>query len=140
MADIRPVTLAFAVAPQLTAADMSEVAAAGYKTVIANRPDGESPDQVTLAEARAAAEAAGLAFISIPFTGAPTAKLVRETKVALDGAQAPVLAYCRSGTRSITIWALAQAIGSADTDDIIAKAASAGYDLSDLKTMLKHLP
>lgn len=140
MADIRPVTPAFAVAPQLTAGDMREVAAAGYKTVIANRPDGESPGQTSLAAARAAAEAAGLAFVAIPFAGGPNMPLVEETMKALAGAEGPVLAYCRSGTRSITIWALAQAAaGKAAPDDILAQAESAGYDLTPLKPTLMQV-
>lgn len=140
MADIRPVTGAFAVAPQLTAEDMQAVAAAGYKTVIANRPDDETPGQMSLAEARAAAGTAGLAFIAIPFAGGPTTALVEETLKALEGADAPVLAYCRSGTRSITVWALAQAAaGKAAPAEIIAQAAAAGYDLRPLGPTLAQL-
>jgi sulfide:quinone oxidoreductase len=140
MADIRPVTPVFAVAPQLARGDMGAIAAAGYKTVIANRPDGEAADQMSLAGARAEAEAAGLAFIAIPFSGGPTMPLVEETMKALARAEAPVLAYCRSGTRSITVWALAQAAaGKAAPDDIVAQAAGAGYDLSPLKPTLVQL-
>lgn len=140
MADIRRVNEAFAVAPQLTLADMPTIAAAGYQTVIANRPDGEDAGQATLVEARDAAEAAGLAFISIPFAGGPSMEKVEETMKALAGAKPPVLAYCRSGTRSITVWALSQAAaGKASPDDIIAQAAGAGYDLAPLRPALKQL-
>jgi uncharacterized protein (TIGR01244 family) len=66
--------------------------------------------------------------------------LVAETMKALASAEAPVLAYCRSGARSITIWALAQAAaGKAAPDDIVAQAASAGYDLTPLKPTLKQV-
>jgi uncharacterized protein (TIGR01244 family) len=140
MADIRPVTPAFAVAPQLASGEMNGIAAAGYKTVIANRPDGESADQMSLQSARAEAEAAGLNFVAIPFSGGPTMPLVQETVKTLASAEAPVLAYCRSGTRSITVWALAQvAAGKAAPDDIVAAAARAGYDLSPLKPTLTQL-
>ncbi len=140
MADIRTVTPAFSVAPQLAAGEMAALAAAGFKTVIANRPDGESADQMSLAAARAEAEAAGLAFVAIPFSGGPTMPLVEETVKALARAEAPVLAYCRSGTRSITVWALAQvAAGKASPDDIVSAATGAGYDLSGLKPTLVKL-
>lgn len=140
MADIRPVTPAFAVAPHLAAEDMKAAAAAGYTTIIANRPDGEAPDLPTLAEARTAAEAAGLAFVAIPFAGGPTMPLVQQTMDALADAAGPVLAYCRSGTRSITVWALAQAAaGKASPDEIVAHAVQAGYDLSGMLATLRQL-
>ncbi|HLV29580.1 MAG TPA: TIGR01244 family sulfur transferase [Burkholderiaceae bacterium] len=98
---IRPLTDAFAVAPQLGPDQMQAVADAGYKSVIINRPDGEGgPDQPTSETVMAAAEAAGLKVAYLPVvSGAMTADDVLRFKALLQDMPAPVLAYCRSGTR-----------------------------------------
>ena len=73
MADIRQVTPDFAVAPQLSEADLEAVAKAGFKTLIANRPDGEGGvDQPRMGPIRVKAESLGLTFAALPFSGAPT--------------------------------------------------------------------
>lgn len=137
MADIRKVTPNFAVAPQIEAADFAELARLGYTTVIANRPDGESRHDMQSAEAAAAAAAAGMAFIYAPFQGQPTPQAV---EAVIQAGQGPVLAYCRSGTRSITAWAIAQAgSGRLDAETIISAAHTAGYDLHNLKEFLRSL-
>lgn len=140
MPDIRSVTTDFAVAPQIGEADIAAIAAVGFKTLINNRPDGEVPGQMTDAAAEAAAHAAGMAYVSIPFVGAPHAVQVEETVKALEGNPGPVLAFCRSGTRSITVWALAQAVsGALAPEEIVAAAAEAGYDLSPYTLTLTRL-
>jgi uncharacterized protein (TIGR01244 family) len=140
VADIRSVTPLFAVAPQLSVQDMAEVAAAGFRTVIANRPDHETPDQMSLAEAKQAAEAAGMAFVAIPFAGAPTMEQVEDTAGTLETAATPVLAYCRSGTRSVTVWAYAEAAaGRLRPDELIGLAGKAGYDLAALRPVMERL-
>jgi uncharacterized protein (TIGR01244 family) len=141
MSEFKHVTPDFAVAGQLGTAEIAQAAAEGFRTIIANRPDGEAPGQPSVAEIKAAAEAAGLAFKAIPFSGLPPAPaVVMETAQALDEANGPVLAYCRSGTRSITAWALAQALaGSHTPDEIIALAQKAGYDLSGARGALDTL-
>ncbi len=139
MTDFIRVTPDFSVAPQLQAQDIARAAAAGFKTLICNRPDHESPDQaLTMAEAEAAAAAAGLAFRAIPFAGPPPAAAVAATQDALEEAQGPILAYCRSGTRSITAWALAMARRGQTPDALIKIAAEAGYDLSGLRGRLSE--
>jgi sulfide:quinone oxidoreductase len=136
MADIRTVTDGFAVAPQISEADVPAIAAAGFKTIIANRPDGEGGiDQPRMGAIRAAAESLGLAFVAIPFSGAPTPDILERIQAALAEAPAPVLAYCRTGTRSITAWALTYA-GQGAGDDIVDAGARAGYDLSGLRPLL----
>src|SRR4029079_5138275 len=127
----RSVTLDFAVSSQLTRDDFAAAAAAGFKTIINNRPEGEEPGQLSEADAPAAAAAAGIGYFSLPFRGPPPPAVVGETADLLEQVQGPVLAYCRSGTRSITAWAMAQALSGAHTaDEIIALTAKAGYDLS----------
>ena len=130
MADIRSVTPEFATAPQLAPEDMTEAAARGYRLVINNRPDAESPGQPGSAEMEAAARAAGLDYVAAPFSGAPGPAHVESVRRALAQANGPVLAFCRSGTRSITAWALAQAQDGRDRAELAQAAASAGYDLS----------
>jgi uncharacterized protein (TIGR01244 family) len=128
MADIRPVTPDFAVAPQLDLADLAEAKARGFVLVINNRPDGEAPGQPTSAEMKAAAEAAGLGYLHIPVVGRPDAAQVKAVADAVAGAEGPALAFCRSGTRSIVTWSLGQT-GLA-RDELIRLGQVAGYDLS----------
>ena len=125
------------VSPQIAAADVAEVARAGFKTIICNRPDNEAPDQPSIEQIRAATEQAGLTFVEIAFTGGrQTAADVQAFAQALEEQAAPVLAYCRTGTRSATIWAMAQAAKSSP-DEIIA--AAAGYDLAPMRPVLAAL-
>lgn len=136
MADIRKVTDGFSVAPQISEDDLQQISDAGFKTIIANRPDGEGGvDQPRMGAIRTKAEALGLAFVAIPFSGAPTPEVLERFGAAMSEAPSPVLAYCRTGTRSITAWALAHA-GQGAGDDIIVAAANAGYDLSGLQSFL----
>ena len=136
MADIRRVTDAFSVAPQISVDDVEAIAAAGYKTIVANRPDGEGGvDQPRMGPIRAKAESLGLSFAALPFSGAPTPEIVERMGNILNEAPQPVLAYCRTGTRCITAWALTQA-GQGAPEDIIDAAGAAGYDLSSLESLL----
>lgn len=113
--------------------DISALKAAGFATVINNRPDGESPDQPSSAEIAAAANAAGLAYHEIPMgREGVTSEMVEATRKALEGSRGPVLCFCRSGTRSTTLWALSQS-GKQDAGSIISAAADAGYDMSHLE-------
>ena len=131
MADIRQVTKDFAVAPQIAPADMALAAGQGFVLVINNRPDGEAPDQPDSAQMEAAAKAAGLAYVHIPVRGGPTPDQVEAVADAVSGAKGPVLAFCRSGTRSINTWSLGQAAsGARPRDELVRLGADAGYDLS----------
>lgn len=131
MSDFRRVTDDFTTAPQITVADVAEAARQGFKTIINNRPDGEAPDQPTSAEMEAAARAAGLAYHHIPVTGGPTPAQVEQTQALLAEAETPVLAFCRSGTRSIVTWSLSQAnAGERSRSELVSLGRNAGYDLS----------
>lgn len=125
------------VAGQITPDDVAAAAAEGFTFVINNRPDGEQPGQPTAAEIEAAAAAAGLGYRAIPITHAGFSEdQVTAMREALEAAPGPVLAFCRSGTRSTFAWALARA-RMGDTPDLLAaKAEAAGYDLSPLRGML----
>ena len=131
MSDFRRVTDDLSVAPQISVADVAEAARRGFKTVINNRPDGEEPGQPSGAEIAAAALAAGLAYHHIPVRGGPTPEQVEATGVVLQDAEVPVLAFCRSGTRSIVTWSICQATsGAVARGDLISLGREAGYDLS----------
>lgn len=107
---VRAVTPEFYVAAQLAPTDMAGAAAMGFKTVINNRPDLEGgADQPASASMQAAAEAAGLRYVFLPVVaGAITPEQAASMKQALASAQAPVLAFCRSGARSTQLFMLAQ--------------------------------
>jgi uncharacterized protein (TIGR01244 family) len=136
MADIRRVTDAFSVSPQISEQDVEEIAAAGFKTIIVNRPDGEGGvEQPRMGSIRAKAEALGLAFVALPFSGAPTPEIVERMGNILNETPQPVLAYCRTGTRCITAWALTNA-GQGMSQEIVDAAADAGYDLTSIESLL----
>lgn len=138
--DIRPLNDRVAVAPQIAPDDIPAIKAAGYAAIVNNRPDGEEAGQPSGAAIRAAAEAAGLSYAEVPVgqagIGAPQIDAMTAVLTAADG---PVLAYCRSGTRSCNLWALAAARGGRDVRLIVGQAADAGYDLSGLRPMLDTL-
>lgn len=139
MTTFRKVAQGFYVAPQLAAEDFAEAAAMGIRTVINNRPDGEAPDQLADAEARAAAEAHGMAYAHVPVVpGGIFPDHIAAMKAAIDGHEGPYVAYCRSGTRSCHLWALTMAQRE-DPDRLIEAAASAGYDLHAMRPLLKEI-
>lgn len=128
--DIRHVTKFFSVSPQLGLDDMAALAKMGYQSVICNRPDGEDMDQPTFKEMEAEARKYGLEAYYMPvISGKVEDQNVESFKEALPAMRAPVLAYCRSGTRSITLWSLMQS-ETRDLSEILSIAKSAGYDMS----------
>ncbi len=132
-------TEAVSVAGQIAPADLADAAAAGFTHVVNNRPDGEEYGQPASAEIAAAATAAGLGYTAIPVDhrGFDMGQIAAMAAV-LDAA-GPVLAFCRSGTRSANLWALAEAKRGGDPDAIIAAAASGRYDVSGLRPTLVSL-
>lgn len=134
--DIRPLTDAYAVSPQIDPTDMPAIAAAGYRLVINNRPCDENPPSHHSSQMEQAARAAGLDYLALPVVHAALGPdLAAQQRSACDGASGPVLAYCASGTRSTIVWALGQA-GHMPTEDIISAAAAQGYDLSMMRAHL----
>lgn len=137
--DLRIITPAYAVAPQIEAEDMATLAASGYTTVICNRPDDEVSPDLHAATLQDAAQAAGLAFVHNPVVnGALTMDMVTNQGAAIAQSTGPVFAYCRSGTRSTIVWALSQA-GNTPTDELIQLAANAGYDIAGLRGQIDSL-
>jgi uncharacterized protein (TIGR01244 family) len=106
--EYRQITDDYAVAGQITPADIQTIKAAGYKTVICNRPDHED-GAIPHAEVEKAAKAAGLKFHFIPVvSGAITPENVQEQAEALANASGPVFAYCRSGARCTNLFMMVQ--------------------------------
>ncbi len=137
---IRPLNDRVAVSPQIAPDDLPAIAAAGYVAVINNRPDGEEPGQPSGEAIRAAAEAAGLRYTAIPVDQTGISHPQLDAMVAaLAAADGPVLAYCRSGTRSCNLWALAAAKAGRDPTLLVAQAEGAGYDLRGLRPTLDTL-
>ena len=135
MVDIRDVTDSFAVAPQLFP-DEAPAVASRFTLLVNNRPDGEEPDQPGGAEIEAAARAAGIEYRHIPVSGGFNMDDVLAMAEALDGAQGQALLFCRSGTRSTFLWALARSERGTPADELTLKAAAAGYDLKPILAYL----
>ena len=126
--------------PQIVAEDVARAKEAGVTLIINNRPDGEAADQPGGAEIEAAAHANGIAYRAIPVSSAGfSLPQIEEMQTALDSAEGTVLAYCRSGTRSTILWALANAKSGAQVDQLSEAAAAAGYDLSGIRPTMDLL-
>ncbi len=133
-------TDAVSVAGQIAPADLAAAAAAGFVAVVNNRPDGEAPGQPDDATMHAAAVAAGLCYAAIPVDHSGfTMDQIDAMAEVLDAAEGPVLAWCRSGTRSANLWALAEAKRGGDPDAIVAAAERGRYDVSGLLPALRKL-
>lgn len=131
--EIKPIAPSFAASPQIRPEDVAQAAAAGYKTIVCNRPDGEADDQPRAAEIAEACRAAGVEFRYLPVKpGKITDELLASFDETLRGCKAPMLGYCRTGTRSATVWALARS-KMLSPDAILAATGGAGYDLSGLR-------
>jgi uncharacterized protein (TIGR01244 family) len=120
-----------AISGQLKPEDMKEIVAAGYVAVVNNRPDGEAAfGQPRTADLKKAAEAAGLVFLDLPFSG-PRASpdQVRTFADLLAERPGRVVAYCKSGMRSSLLWGAAAIAGGRSLDDVLAAARRAGQNL-----------
>ncbi len=130
-----------AVSGQLTAADMKDVAGAGYVAVVNNRPDGEATfGQPRTADLRRAAEAAGLVFLDLPFSGPrATPDQVRALAGLLAEREGKVLAFCKSGMRSALLWGAASIAAGRSLDEVLGTAAKAGQNLDQVGELMVAL-
>jgi sulfide:quinone oxidoreductase len=127
-------------AGKLDRADIEALADAGVKTIINNRPDGEDPGQLPAADAKKLAESRGIAYHHIPFTAATLTKAEVDAFAAtLASATGPIVAHCRSGTRSTLVWALTRMREGADPMALIAQAAGNGIDIAVLPALAARL-
>ncbi|GBF58883.1 beta-lactamase hydrolase-like protein [Candidatus Phycosocius bacilliformis] len=139
MSAFRTITPTFSAAPQISEEDVTEAARQGFVAIICNRPDQEEPGQLPVAAIASACEKLGLQFTHIPIAGGIPEAAVGAMAAALASSKGPVLAYCRSGTRSTNLWALAQASQGAEPAHLIEAARHGGYDLSGLAPLLQQL-
>lgn len=136
----RQITPTVFASPQIGLDAIPQAAALGVVRIINNRPEDESDDQTPGAAIEAAARAAGIDYVAIPVTHAGFSQGQVDAMVAaLDGAAGPVLAYCRSGTRSTLLWALARAKAGDSPDALAASAAAAGYDVGPVRPLMDML-
>jgi len=126
--------------PQITLDDVAAARDLGVTLIVNNRPEGESDDQTAGTEIEGAARAAGIDYVAIPVTHAGFSQSqVDAMSAALERASGPVLAYCRSGTRSTLLWALARAKHGDNPDALAEQAASAGYDVTPVRPLMDML-
>ena len=128
---IMKVNEGLSVGPQPSMNDFNEVRSLGFASVINNRPDGEEPGQPTGEEAAAKAEAAGLGYARQPVTlGGITEADVRGFQQRLARLKGPVFAHCKSGTRSLSLWALGEFLdGRLPSSEIVPLGEQFGVDL-----------
>ncbi|NDF81453.1 MAG: TIGR01244 family phosphatase, partial [Methylophilaceae bacterium] len=124
------------VSDQITIEDLKEIHVQGYKTIFCNRPDHESEGQLDFSVIEKEAQNLGIKAIHQPVTGGQ----ISDDDIAqfgnyFENAQKPIFAYCRTGTRCSTLWALSHA-KKLPVDEILSKAQIAGYDLSSLRDRL----
>jgi len=135
--ETRQITEDFAVAPQITPDDIPAIAAAGFRTIMCNRPDGEEPGQPEEAAVAQAARDAGLETCSVPFSAATMTEAdVIAFRDALDSSPGPMLAYCRTGTRCAMMWSLVK-YDTLGAETILSATSAAGYDMSGLVAQLR---
>ena len=135
-----PLSPELSVAGRIEPADIDALARAGVRTIINNRPDGEDPGQLPAAEARRLATARGLAYHHIPITAASLSRAdVDAFAAALKSAPGPIVAHCRSGTRSALMWALVRLREGADPFALVAEAARNGIDIASLPAVAVRL-
>ena len=130
----------FAVAPQIDAASVADAVAQGFALIINNRPDGEEPSAPQGDLIAAAAAAAGIGYVAIPVGNSGFSHpQIDALALALRECDGPILAYCRSGTRSCFLWALASARDGTHPDTLAEQAAAAGYDIAGIRPTLDAL-
>lgn len=130
--DIRRIDETISVAPQLSVDDIAEAAKLGFRTLVANRPDGEEAGQPAMADIEATAREHGMQWVYMPVeSGNILDNDVDQFDAMIREAEKPVLAFCRSGTRCTVLWALSSA-RSEPAQDIVNKARGAGYDIGGL--------
>lgn len=134
---INSLTADLSVMPQISEADIAELARHGYKSIIGNRPEGESPDQPSFTDLKAAALAHGMEAVHIPVVAsAISVEDIKAFREAVARLPKPIAAFCRTGTRAALLWALANDVGLT-VDERITIAAQSGIDLEPFRARLE---
>ncbi|MDT8326520.1 MAG: TIGR01244 family sulfur transferase [Roseovarius sp.] len=136
--DLRKITDDFSVSPQIECEDIPDIAAAGFRSILCNRPDGEEFGQCGYDAVADAAQAAGLAVRSVPIVSGMLSEAdLAAFRAALDEMPKPILAYCRSGTRCTMLWSMTH-FGDLGADEIVKATSAAGYDMSGLMRQMQQ--
>ena len=140
MSQFRRLSDTMLTSPQIAVEDVATAKEQGVTLIVNNRPEGESDDQTPGSDIEAAARAAGIDYLAIPITHAGFSHpQVAKLAEALDGRTGAVLGYCRSGTRSTLLWALARSSMGDDPAALAAAAANAGYDVASVRPAMDTL-
>ena len=135
--DARKLSEDFSVSPQIDVSEMGDVAQAGFKSVLCNRPDGEEYGQPDFDDVAKAAEGAGLEVRTVPIvSGMVTPQAAQDFAQALDEMPKPILAYCRTGTRCTMLWSLVK-YDELGAEEIPKATQAAGYDMGGLVRQLQ---
>jgi sulfide:quinone oxidoreductase len=138
--DLHEISEDLTVTGQIDPAEIPLLAAQGIRSIVCNRPDGEVPGQPPFSTVKQAAAEAGIMALHLPVvSNAIGEEDVISFGKALEELPKPILAYCRSGTRSAVLWSLSEASGGRPVQDILSKTAQAGYDLSALSPRLEKM-
>jgi uncharacterized protein (TIGR01244 family) len=137
----RKLTDRLLVSPQISLDDVIAAKDQGVTFILNNRPDGEEPGQTEGAEIEAAAHAAGIGYAAVPVShgGFAPWQLDGMDDAIRASESGKLLAYCRSGTRSTLLWALARARAGDQADTLSETARNAGYDLTSIRQMMEAL-
>lgn len=134
---INTLTPDLSVMPQVSESDIAELSRRGFRAIIGNRPEGEAADQPKWSALKAAALAAGMEAVHIPVVASQIdAEDIRAFREALERLPRPIAAFCRTGTRSTLLWALANE-ACLTADERIRIAANAGHDLTPFRRLLE---
>ena len=140
MSDFRQLSETVFASPQISIDDLEAAKAKGISLIVNNRPDGEEPSAPQSADVEAATKALGLQYLSIAIDHSGFSHDQVDAMIAaMEATEGGVLAYCRSGTRSTLLWALARAKSGDAPDDIASAAMAAGYDVSPIRGLMDNL-
>jgi sulfide:quinone oxidoreductase len=132
------VTQELSVSPQILVEDIEAIKAAGFKSIVCNRPNGEGADQPTFSEIEAKATSVGILCVYQPVvSGKVTMEDAVKFEENLQKLEGPVFAYCRTGTRSISLWAMT-AVKTLSFEEVLCVSQKAGYDLSGMVLRLQN--
>ena len=133
----KTITDSYSVEGQITLDQVAEIAAAGFKSIVCNRPDNEEPGQTQFSAIALTAKKYGMSAVHLPvITGNITQDNVAAFTNMIADLPSPVFAYCRSGTRCTMLWSLMEK-GRRPASDILQRAAKAGYDMSPMAAVLE---
>jgi len=134
MQDYKAITPQFSVAGALVPGDIAKFAKMGFKTIVGNLPDDEVKNAFTSAMAKTEALAFGLRYIHMPANGATVTDLnvINQFANVLADADQPVIAHCRTGTRSAILYGLVAA-RTTQPATVLKQLDDIGFDLDFLE-------